>query len=64
MCKINGLDNTNATYLSELVEKKMEQSINQAKIDERGVGNILGFILSIILFATIIMLMLFTSNFK
>lgn len=64
MCKINGLDNTNATYLSELVEKKMEQSINQAKIDERGVGNALGFILSIVLFATIIMLMIFTNNFK
>ena len=61
MCKINGIDEKSATYLQEKVDNKNTPEISQGKIDERGVGNILGFILSMIVFGLIILGMM-TSN--
>ena len=65
MCNIYGIDEIIATKLSELVNK-LEQSadisLEQQKIDNRGVGNVFAFVISILVLG-VVMLGLLIPNF-
>ncbi len=57
MCNIHGIDEKNATRLSEKAKQigmSNMSNISQEKMDQRGVGNVLAFIISILILATVI----------
>lgn len=74
MFEVSGLNNKEATRLSELVEEiKRDQSKKnittaspnyQQKIDERGFGNVVGLLISIAAIGTVILGMLFSNFLK
>lgn len=65
MCNIHGIDEKAATTLSEVVSK-LEQStdisVDQQKIDNRGVGNVFAFVISLLILS-VVMLALLIPNF-
>ena len=65
MCNIHGIDEDNATRLSEMVKKASPTiSITQGQIDEKGVGNIVSFIRSRIILGTVIIGLLIPNFMK
>lgn len=67
MCNIHGIDEKNATRLSEKAKQigmSNMSDISQEKMDQRGVGNVLAFIISILILATIIVGLLIPNFLK
>ena len=64
MINIIGLDENEIIRLSEMVNhmsKKENETLPQQKIDEKGVGNVLAFIISILVIGVILFGMLLPS---
>lgn len=65
MCEIHGMLDEDITRMSELVSHtEKEAASQQAKIDERGVGNTLAFVFSVLILGAIILAMLFPNFLK
>lgn len=67
MCNIHGIDENSTTRLSEMVsqtEIDTKPSISQEKIDERGVGNVVAFMLSILILGIVIIGLLIPNFLK
>lgn len=67
MINIIGLDENEIIRLSEMVNhmsKKENETLPQQKIDEKGVGNVLAFIISILVIGIILFGMLLPSVTK
>ena len=67
MCNIHGLQEKETTRISEAVGQTASNKpsgISQEKIDQRGTGNALAFIFSILILGTIILGMLAPNFLK
>lgn len=67
MCNIHGIDENSATRLSEMVRQIGTDNtlgLSQEKIDERGVGNVVAFMLSILILGTVIIGLLIPNFLK
>lgn len=65
MCNIHGIDEDNATKLSEMAKKTSPTiSMTQGQMDERGVGNVISFILSLLILGTVIVGLLIPNFLK
>ena len=64
MCNIQGMDEKEINRLSELIEQKSRPINNQQQMNELGLGNIVAFIISILIVGTIILGMLIPNFWK
>lgn len=67
MCNIHGIDEARATKLSEMVSKKeqsIDSSLAQQKIDNRGVGNVFAFVISLLILGVVILGLLIPNFIK
>ena len=67
MCNITGLDDETVTKLLDLVDnikRKAPIVNNQQKIDEKGIGNVFAFLISLLVVGLILLSMLVPNFVK